>query len=108
MTQKEITEGNKLIAEFIGWWEEPGQYGSWYKKDDTAIYVAYSIHNNYPHQDLPFHRSWDWLMPVVEKCYSSQDDGYMDTLCEKFDFFYIEPMYNAVIKYIKWYNENKS
>ena len=86
MKEKEIIEGNILIEKF---YKSTGQH-------TTSVIMP---------NKMEYHSSWDWLMPVVEKCYSNDDD-YMDTLCAKFDFFYIEPMYNAVVKYIKWYNEN--
>jgi len=66
MEAKKIIDGNKLIADFLGWSEE-GEKGTWYRIIDVAKYVAYSIHNNHPHNDLPFHRSWEYLMPVIEK-----------------------------------------
>ena len=64
--QQKIDEGNDIIAEFLGWFKE-GAEGTWYVNTDFAKYVAYSIHNNYPHRDLPFHRDWNALMPVLEK-----------------------------------------
>lgn len=68
LTQKEITEGNEMIAKFIGWFqEEIGVKGTWHEIDGSAQYVAYSIHNNYPHRDLPFHRDWNYLMKAVIK-----------------------------------------
>lgn len=68
LTQKEIYEGNEKIAHFIGWFQEEGSIsGTWYEIIDVAKYVAYSVHNNYPHQDLPFHRDWNYLMKAVTK-----------------------------------------
>ncbi len=64
MTQ-EIQERNEQIALMLGW-EESNLSGIWHKKDDTANYVVYSEHNNYPHRGLPFHRDWNWLMEAVE------------------------------------------
>jgi hypothetical protein len=65
MTQQEIQERNEQIALMLGW-EEGNLSGIWHKKDDTANYVVYSEHNNYPHRGLPFHRDWNWLMEAVE------------------------------------------
>lgn len=64
--QQKIDEGNDKIAEFLGWFKE-GAEGTWYVNTDSAKYVAYSIHNNYPHKDLPFYRDWNALMMVLEK-----------------------------------------
>lgn len=68
LTQKEIDEGNEKIAHFIGWFQEECSIsGTWYEILDVAKHVAYSVHNNYPHQDLPFHRDWNYLMKAVTK-----------------------------------------
>jgi len=47
MTNEEIIEGNKIIAEFMQHPEGYDEHGVW--------------------QKLAYHSSWDWLMPVVEK-----------------------------------------
>jgi len=66
--QQKINEGNEKIARLLGWYqEEPSIAGTWFEKTDVAIVVAYSIQNNYPHQDLPFHRDWNWMMKAIEK-----------------------------------------
>jgi len=62
LTQQEIEEGNKLIAEFEGMVytnDDPKAYpqGYMFSKELGAITVS----------DLQYHESWDWLMPVVEK-----------------------------------------
>ena len=62
LTQQEIEEGNKLIAEFEGMVytnDDPKAYaqGYMFSKELGAITVA----------DLQYHESWDWLMPIVEK-----------------------------------------
>lgn len=72
MEKKYIDDGNKLIAELLGWWEE--EKGTWYKKTDCSVIIAYSIHNNYPHNNLPFHRSWDWFVPAFNKIQKIKHD----------------------------------
>jgi len=68
LTREQIKEGNEKLAKLIGWYqEELSISGTWWVNNDYAKYVAYSIHNNYPHQDLPFHRDWNYLMKVVDK-----------------------------------------
>jgi len=67
LTREQIKEGNDSIADFLGWFKEDGHEGSWFINSEFAKYVVYSIHNNYPHQDLPFHRDWNYLMKVVDK-----------------------------------------
>jgi len=118
----EITEGNKLIAEFM---------------KNHAV--------NSPHlkseSELQYHTSWDWLMPVVEKIatipsisitiesftveYGDKAVGsfgiekttwhnsapikelitYKKEFIEKLSL--TENVWQAVIQFIKWYNQNK-
>jgi len=72
-----VTEkGNLQIAKYLGWFQEPDQVGSWFLKDDCAKYVVYSIYNNYPHRDLPFHRDFNSLMPVLNKIAADIKERY--------------------------------
>jgi len=59
---------------------------------------------------LPYHASWDWLMPVVEKIdkvcgidIHEWDLSINEALCTKD----INILYKEVIEFIKWYNEQK-
>lgn len=113
----DITEGNKLIAEFMG------------NKPDGTIYV--NQYHNFPTEgsvvaeELLYHESWDWLMPVVEKI---ESEGFKTRIC--FDDFgqwmqihfglkivdtketkvvniggsKLENTYNSVIEFIKLWN----
>lgn len=65
MKQKEILEGNKLIAEFLGVYhcdddKEAYPDGYW-MIEDPDIDLPYRI------EDFRFHESWDWLMPCIGK-----------------------------------------
>jgi len=73
---------NKLIAEFM----QEGSRG-------FGLYDYSGKH--YKLYELKFHTSWDWLMPVVEKIYSTDADV---------DFFKnlsIQATYKAVVEFIK-------
>lgn len=74
MIQKEITDGNKLIAKFMGWVFKKGLFttqlsnssGEYY--DDEVEETIWWDADGFPKEDgLRFHRSWNELMPVVEK-----------------------------------------
>ena len=112
MTQEEILEGNKLINAFMG-------------------YPYNMTKNGYPEQVI-YHSSWDWLMPVVErifkmyewdkfyynptmayfylsakiKIYTGSKDNDFGT-CGDMEYKYIKcdnnPLYVAVIEFIKWH-----
>lgn len=106
--QKQITENNKLLAEFMNW--------------------EYTIVNNTILQttlisDLDFSKDWNWLMQVVEKIESLDHwveilgglqkvclIGSINSSCESFKSVgetKIEAVYNACVEFVKWYNEQK-
>ena len=62
-TEKEILEGNKIIAEFMGL--------TVYEKRYPRNHGIGAPENNYDKdcilEKLKYHKSWDVLMPVVEK-----------------------------------------
>jgi hypothetical protein len=94
MTQKELMEGNKIIAKFLGyeyvpgnqpiieeyWYTEPGKEKvfmtreliGWVNKAPVQITKGHKI-TLPPHvlcrnaKQLPFHETWNWVMKIVEK-----------------------------------------
>lgn len=77
---------NKIIAEFMG-----------YKNPSNAADIWY-------HYDT----SWDWLMPVVNKCMQTGDNtDEWDALYDALSTVNITNTYDAVIEFIKQYNQNK-
>jgi len=63
-------ENNKLIAEFMGVEEAYNPNGNdWVLKTTTPdAYGDTDILESYKDNELQYHSSWDWLMPVVEVC----------------------------------------
>ena len=59
---------------------------------------------------LQYHKSWDWLIPVIDKIHSSDDYiKYKYSLGQFSGGVYvntksIDVTYNHVVDYIKWYN----
>jgi hypothetical protein len=115
MTQEEINEGNKLIAEFVN--PEKHSTGLFYR---TAVGKPWLS----PYQ-MCYHSSFDWLMPVVEKiealdyrveiydCYCDiyapsnvQKDAYTELIATSKNESKnkIEATWYAVVQFIKWYN----
>jgi hypothetical protein len=107
-----IIEGNKLIAEFMGWKYLPETAGhgiednSW--KDKRG--------NN--HYELLFHTTWNELMPVIEKIgehtpvdihigagikISNRYGTSVDPFSGKDTF--IGSTWDFCVKFIQWYNE---
>jgi hypothetical protein len=100
------TYGNDVIAAYMGWFTEPHQEGSWFIKTDSAKYVIYSIHNNYPHKDLPFQRDWNAIMPVAKKVIESYHDRRTE-IFQALNAVDIEALWDALVDFIEWYNRGE-
>lgn len=69
ITREEETSRQEAIAKMLGWYQEqPVTYhhDTWFKVSENAIIVAYSKHNNYPFNDLPFNRDYNYLMQAFD------------------------------------------
>ena len=95
-------ENNKLIAEFMGMANERHSDGRYLfttdidelKGADTRFW-----------EELYFHVSWDWLMPVVETCYHNGADGdEIGDITHGLLDCDIDQTYKAVVKFINEYN----
>jgi hypothetical protein len=128
MKTKEILEGNKLIAEFMGDFELVDEFKPqpdidvtycWKKLNnksfgyDTTDWRDYSTDTDYSNQ-VCYHFSWDWLMPVVGEVSILHDQhtyfhvGHVfDELKDALYDADIKKTYQAVVKSIQWYNKNK-
>lgn len=98
MEKQKILEGNKLIAEFMGYVVlEAGYRSKDLERNELQI------------DDLKYQKSWDCLMPVVEKIekyvckYNLKERFCMGMLSILTP---IEDVYKEVIEFIKWYNKN--
>lgn len=124
MEKNFVLSGNKLIAEFMKWNIVIDDAQIW----GVKVPSEYLINDNmdwYTSEELEFHKSWNWLMPVVKKIESlDKIEGckYLVTICSdvcridtvndeitwKRGSTKILAVYQAVIKFIEWYNkENK-
>jgi len=62
----EIQEGNEIIAKYLGWFKEDDEYDTWFMRSDNCIVVAWSSYKH-PFKELPFHKDWNQLIPVVKR-----------------------------------------
>jgi hypothetical protein len=92
---------NKLIAEFMGLQFSKGEY---YRP-------LYNSGDWIPENELQYHDSWDWLMPVANEIIKSRDEQNADW--DLTDLKYalcttnIEYVYKAVVEFIKQYNDGQ-
>ena len=88
---------NKLIAEFMGM-----TYGD--PNDDSVMIQMTSQGNEVvPIESMKYHTSWDWLMPVVIKCFEV-DEQTNDDLNFKLNYALLETnidcLYKVVVEFI--------
>ena len=92
---------NKLIAEFMGLQFENDQYYvySHAVKSGSGVWTTYSV------DELKYHTSWDWLMPVVQKCFygtavqvEDNQDNFFDIKNSLPD---MDATYKAVVEFIE-------
>lgn len=124
MTQEQILQNNKLIAEFMNMpqtqlYSSPGIYSLIWRNPNTNDLTP-----------VRYHTSWDWLMPVVEKIANNSPDHEVEIeIGRTFATFKIrdlddgrslyginefsdadkpiEAIYKGVLKFITWYNSHK-
>lgn len=109
-------EKNRMIADFQGM--QLGEDGTMYYDD------AENLHPPTPVNELKFHTSWGWLMPVVEKIESITggmligrmfcEIEYQDPIIREKHFkiriasgVKMNAIHEAIVQFIEWYNENK-
>ena len=93
-------ENNKLIAEFMGYdistIASSGVEVVEFESKDTKV------------DNLKYHTSWDWLMPVHRKCIFtpnfSGDDQLRTLLIDAVIDADINRLYDAVVEFINQYN----
>lgn len=100
---KETTENNKLIAKFMGYSQPHPDYPKtsyWYKKDYPPLTL------------LLYHTSWDWIIPVINKCLIGEAELPKDisnTIVKSiYDCLFnldINGTYKHTVDFIKWHNK---
>ena len=90
---------NKLIAEFMGY--TGGSDFQYLTHPETLLDTNVD--------ELLYQTSWDWLLPVVSECRekSNAEDSHWEAVCYSFEGCNIDVTYQAVVEFIKWYNQNK-
>ena len=113
-------ENNRLIAEFMNYNLEIVNNEVYFTHDDMLESLS--------DEELHFDTDWDWLMTVVDKIENyneftsvlfypnsctiiksrefSADDNYFEISIDSFTK--IEAVHEAVLEFIKWYNENEN
>ena len=93
---KNVTENNKLIAEFMGCPKHKIDFVG------KRLNFENSKHNTY-------HKDWNWLMVVVRKCreFSNEEDSHWENIYYALTDLDIYRVYMTCVEFIKWYNKQK-
>ena len=107
MKTTKIIEGNELIAEFMGW-NEGGTDGMYDFPDDFPSYLVDEYHE-IPPEIMGFDSNWDWLMPVVGKITSlNEEPEEIDNLRSALLCNDIRTAWSEVVDLIKLHNDNNN
>lgn len=114
-----IEENNRLIAEFMGAvvnknWTDKLTY-CYTKENVPTKHSSY----NWAVDEMQYHTSWDWLMPVVErielitpvhiwsdecKIKPHYDTVFYNNTGESGNLKKIDVVWNTITQFIQWYN----
>lgn len=115
-----IEEMNRAIAEFMGFKKKLGSLNHFsVPKGEDLKYRAFTLDL----KNMPYHSSWEWLMPVIEKipalnpdkgrvwfkyeispCYCRiESNGCMEWKDNSVTT--IDAVYRTVYNFITWYNQ---
>jgi hypothetical protein len=92
---------NRLIAEFMGLETPDGVYFEHLTKNGERSKLTHFML-------LEYHTSWDWLIPVVDKCYQDgrlYNPYRMEIVASLSGVIDMEDTYYSVVDFIK--NQNK-
>ena len=92
--ENEIIEGNKLIAEFME--VEINNCTSYPEEGRKCFHI----------DDVEYHSSWDWIMPVIKRFNITEFDEWEDfgELVAALSAASIEDTWRIIVNGIKWYN----
>lgn len=119
MSQQEIYDANKLIAEFMGGKLKKGYFGNYGYDLPKKIKTYRNCGKDWwCITALDYNISWDWLMPVLQKIHNGiieesieldADGNYLWTLIEEsIKLFNIKAAHYNTVKFINWYNKFKN
>jgi hypothetical protein len=108
-------ENNKMIAEFMVRDKKIDFYTTEETKEGFREEITwYALDGWVRDAELQYHKEWNWLMPVVKKCWKiiNELDMSFDKVIFKYRFDYIlyadlKESYEAIVEFINEYNKNK-
>jgi hypothetical protein len=103
LEQDKIDKGNRLIVKYFGYFAD---------KDAVVVNMR-----GYAYDQLKFHESYDWIMPIVHKICeqisnrsvpSSPIEMYARKIATMHLNNSVESIWHSVVDYIAWYNSDEA
>ena len=95
-------ENNKLIAQFMHLELISNKEYQIKRRDMIKQDIAYDL--PLTSDDLKYNTSWEWLMPVIDKCYHKHMSKHISGAVMTCN---IDEAYKVVLEFIKEYNQKK-
>jgi hypothetical protein len=112
MTKQKILEGNRLIVNFMGIRPIYNSYTGTFQWGDGVFFRCGNILYEKTMDDIvayvKYSTSWDWIMPVLQKCLTLGDNtDQWDVLYNSLQYVDVSMLFESIVEFITWYNENK-
>jgi hypothetical protein len=73
---------------------------------ENKLIANFMFEETMPINQMQYHTSWDWLMPVIEKCYhNGADENEVGDITHALLDCDINHTYRSVAEFIKQYNK---
>ncbi|QQV91442.1 hypothetical protein M1M25_gp012 [Tenacibaculum phage Gundel_1] len=98
----------ETVAKFAGFTHEKNL--DWHDNEMMMKQRIYDAEGGNCFDKLLFSESWDWIIPVVKLCEEVQDSksgNLLGDITHALLDFDIEKTFEAVVKFIEWYNQQK-
>ena len=74
--------------------------------NDNKLIAEFMFEETMPIHQMKYHTDWNWLMPVVQKCYKTESHYVpFDNLVDAVSTLDLGGTYDAVVEFIKTYND---
>ncbi len=107
------TENNRLILDFMG--VKPAKFSDNYQWRDGIFFVVVEEEEEKAMEAIckyaKYSTDWNWLMKLVEKCLIGEVEKPQEIISHIYDALCnisLSETYNACLRFIKWYNQQKS
>ena len=98
-------EKNRVIAAFMELEDAPD-----YIKHDFGRDDVYFIEGEYSYSNAKYDTSYDWIMPVVNKClaicHAEMLNEWEESFTDAFLSMSIDRLHDEAFKFALWYKEN--